>query len=153
MKEHHFEDEQRGLMPGAGLHDFWAQAEGSPNLLKRTHQAKPCQHSLPLPSILCSPVADIRDDDLSQPGPSGYQETVILWLKIQVLQHHLTCALPRLLPAPRPSPWGHLMVSLQGLLGRVPLRSKQLLWLIHFLCAFARYIIKSSAEGGNKAHH
>lgn len=86
-------------------------------------------------------------------GPSGYQETVILWLKIQVLQHHLTCALPRLLPAPRPSPWGHLMVSLQGLLGRVPLRSKQLLWLIHFLCAFARYIIKSSAEGGNKAHH
>ena len=30
---------------------------------------------------------------------------------------------------------------------------EQLLWLIHFLCAFATYVIKSSAEGGNKAHH
>lgn len=32
-------------------------------------------------------------------------------------------------------------------LGRVRLSSKQLLRLIHVLCVFARYIIKSSAEG------
>lgn len=48
----------------------------------------------------------------------------ISWLKIQILQQPLTCALARLLPASCPSLWGRLTVFLQRLLGKALLEQQ-----------------------------
>lgn len=77
----------------------------------------------------------------------------ISWLKIQILQQPLTCALARLLTAPCPSCGAGSQFSCKGFWGKRCSHGKQLPWLIHFLLCICKYIIKNSAEGENKAHH